>query len=306
MGLLPNYPSCAPYGSEPYDQYGYQPSLVAGIIFSIIFGSIALSQLFFVFRTRAWWMLFFVIGASLECMGWIARTVAHNCSYSDTLSTMQVATLIMGPAWTQVGVYLTSYVLISKVFGKDVSPIAPAVYIWIIFWVDTICLSLQAIGGGIAGASVTSGSSPTTGTHIMVAGIIAQLVSGCGFAVYLAIIIPRAFDKIKASKQLTFVCIGMILSTTMMTLRGFYRSVELSQGWTGYLITHQAFVIALDASPMVVAMLGLVVTNPGVLLLQYGLTRQDCQVYTFKRNSKQSMAETKMVDEEMAEASDSS
>ena len=37
----------------------------------------------------------------------------------------------------------------------------------------------------------------------------------------------------------------------MMNLRGFYRSVELIQGWRGYLITHESYVIGLDAVPMV-------------------------------------------------------
>lgn len=37
----------------------------------------------------------------------------------------------------------------------------------------------------------------------------------------------------------------------MMNLRGFYRSVELVQGWRGYLISHESYVIGLDAVPMV-------------------------------------------------------
>jgi predicted transcriptional regulator of viral defense system len=54
----------------------------------------------------------------------------------------------------------------------------------------------------------------------------------------------------------------------MMILRGFYRSVELAQGWTGYLITHEAYIIGLDAVPMVIAMGTLAVLSPGSLLVK--------------------------------------
>jgi hypothetical protein len=66
-----------------------------------------------------------------------------------------------------------------------------------------------------------------------------------------------------------------VVSTVMMVLRGFYRSVELCQGWRGYLITNQGFVVGLDAVPMVVAMGGLAILNPGVLLRGFEMKRTD-------------------------------
>lgn len=88
--------SCAPYDTLPYNDYGYQPSLAAGIIFSVVFGSICFAQISQTIISRSWWTGFFVIGAGLECLGWIGRTVAHGCVYSNVISTMQIATLIMG------------------------------------------------------------------------------------------------------------------------------------------------------------------------------------------------------------------
>ena len=52
----------------------------------------------------------------------------------------------------------------------------------------------------------------------------------------------------------------------MMVLRGVYRSIELVQGWRGYLITHEGYVIGLDAVPMMIAMGVLANFNPGWLL----------------------------------------
>ena len=61
----------------------------------------------------------------------------------------------------------------------------------------------------------------------------------------------------------------VVLSTVMMDVRGVYRSVELCQGWRGYLILRQGFVIGMDAVLMGVAMGGLVVVNPGMVIREY-------------------------------------
>ena len=99
----------------------------------------------------------------------------------------------------------------------------------------------------------------------MVAGIISQLVCGCVFAIILGIVILRGAPQIEKNRPVLLVVVATVLSTAMMVLRGVYRSIELSQGWTGFLITHQGYVIGLDAVPMVLAMGGLAIFNPGML-----------------------------------------
>jgi hypothetical protein len=115
-------------------------------------------------------------------------------------------------------------------------------------------------------AAFDQGTSTTPGTTIMVVGIIAQLASGMVFAGFLCIVLPRGASQIKANRALLLTCTAIVISTTMMNLRGFYRSIELCQGWNGPLITQQGYVIGLDAAPMLVAMGVLAVLNPCVLL----------------------------------------
>lgn len=259
---------CAPYGTIPYSSYGYRPSLTAGIIFSVCFGLFCASNIYHTFRTRAWWMgVFFSCGTGLETIGWIGRTVAHSCSYSRPINTMQIATLIMGPAYTQSGVYIALWIIV-KFLGRGISPVPPKAYLLIIFVVDCVCLSLQAIGGGISGSAFASGKSTATGTTIMVIGIIAQLASGCVFAIFLCIVLPRGATIIKKreNRPLLLTCIAIVISTAMMIMRGFYRSVELCQGWRGRLILDQGYIVGLDAMPMFVAMGTLALLNPCVLL----------------------------------------
>lgn len=57
-----------------------------------------------------------------------------------------------------------------QIIGTWISPIRPTIYLWICVVVDTVCLSLQAIGGGLAGTESSNYQDPKTGTTIMVVG----------------------------------------------------------------------------------------------------------------------------------------
>lgn len=89
-------PACTDYNPNYPSQYGYRPNLGLCVAFVIIFGLICIAHGFQMRRYRTLWMIFFVVGSGLECLGWIARAAGHTCSYSRPLFTMQTAVLIMG------------------------------------------------------------------------------------------------------------------------------------------------------------------------------------------------------------------
>ncbi len=74
-------------------------------------------------------------------------------------------------AWTQAGVYIALWVWI-KIVGAWVSPIRSALYLWMCVIIDTVCLTLQAVGGGLAAAATSNYEDPQTGTTIMVVGCV--------------------------------------------------------------------------------------------------------------------------------------
>ena len=178
--------------------------------------------------------------------------------------TRKIANARIGPAWTQAAVYVALWVLIT-ILGRHVSPLPPKTYFFICFCIVIVCITLQATGSGLAGAANTKGESTQPGTTTMVVAIIAQLVSAFLLNIMLAIVLLRGAPQIRKNKSMIYVSAAMVLSTVMMILRGFYRSVELAQGWTGYLITHQRYIIGLDAVPMLIAMGALAIWNPGSL-----------------------------------------
>ncbi len=153
-----------------------------------------------------------------------------------------------------------------QVLGRRTSPVPLKLYLVTILCLDMICLSLQAIGGGVAGAAFDNYADTQPGTTTMVVGIVTQLVSTCIFAVLLNIVFFRGWVAIRAERRLTLVAAATLLSVACMIVRGVYRSTELLQGWRGELITDEKYMIALEGSMMFVAVAVFNFFGPGMLL----------------------------------------
>lgn len=171
------------------------------------------------------------------------------------------------PAWTTAGIYVILFRII-PILGKHTSPFPPKLCLCICFGVDITSLILQATGGGLAGQSFHKDIDTRPGTYTMVAGILFQLASTITYSVLMSIVFVRGFQGIKNSKPLMWLCGAMILAISCMIARGVYRSIELLQGWRGYLNTHEVYVIGLDGSLMIIAVVALNIFNPGRLLKQ--------------------------------------
>ncbi|TVY30195.1 Sphingoid long-chain base transporter [Lachnellula hyalina] len=260
-------PSCQAYSPEIHNPFGYRPSLAAGIVFLILFFLSACTHLFQAIRYRKWWLSLFVLGAGCECLGWIARTAAWKCSYSSDLFSMQIAILIFSPAFTTAGIYIILFRMI-PILGKHSSPFPPKLCLLLCLGIDIVSLSLQAAGGGLAAQSFHKATDTRPGTYTMVAGILFQLASTISYSILMSIVFVRGFAGIKDNKPLRWLSGAMVLAIVCMITRGVYRSIELLQGWRGFLNTHQVYIIALDGALMVIAVVALNVCNPERLLKQ--------------------------------------
>ncbi|PYI11105.1 putative RTA1 domain protein [Aspergillus sclerotiicarbonarius CBS 121057] len=216
-------------------------------------------------HNNLWLGLAFSLGAFGEFTGWLARTVAYRCPYSVRLLEMQLAALIMAPAFTTAGIYGVLGQLI-PIIGQDKSPLTPKQYLVIFMTVDFFSLLLQAIGGGVAGAAFSANISYWPGTYTMVAGIIWQLVSTCAFTTLLEYVIYRAMRQIIRNPPLRKITSALMIAVTCMVARGVYRSMELMNGWRGYLFTHEIYACILDALVMFIASVTLNIWNPAALI----------------------------------------
>ncbi|KAF5568426.1 RSB1 [Fusarium phyllophilum] len=216
---------CHAYITGTHTSYGYVPSTAAGIVFCILFGLSTIIHLIQLGRSRIWWCSVFVIGG-------------------------------LAPFFFTAGVYIILGRLI-QVFGRDCSILRPSLYLWIFCTCDVISLVVQAIGGGLASAAVNKVNGNTDpGTNTMVAGIVFQLASMSVFVALAIDFLIRSTRRgmLKSGKKSSIpILSAMTLSLLSIYLRSIYRTIELSQGWTGYLITHERYFIALEGAMMVIA-----------------------------------------------------
>lgn len=115
---------------------------------------------------------------------------------------------------------------------------------------------------------------PKNGTNIMVIGVIFQMVS---LSVFVGFFVAEIF---RAQKALTTKNLQVLIASTagavlLIYLRGGYRTVELLEGWTGYLITHEIFFVILDGVMMVLTGYIFNIFNPASLLMAGNPDGQD-------------------------------
>ena len=136
-------------------------------------------------------------------------------------------------------------------YGRKYSPISPRLYLIIFISFDILSIAIQAVGGGLAssaGGKVPPGNT-APGTHTMMAGIIIQLIS---MSVFCMLWLWFCFAA-RVERYSRILAVTTSFVAALILIRNFYRAVELSQGWTGYLITHEDYFIVLDGMLMAIA-----------------------------------------------------
>lgn len=76
----------------------------------------------------------------------------------------------------------------------------------------------------------------------------------------------KEMDRSRQLRKAKFLLVGEAFASAMIYYRGVYRSIELAQGWSGYLMTHEIYFIWLDGFPMVLCFVTFAVLYPGWLL----------------------------------------
>ena len=95
----------------------------------------------------------------------------------------------------------------------------------------------------------------------MIGGIILQLVFMCVFVALWVYVVFRA-RKAPSWLSLRPVILSISLASALIVTRNFYRAIELSQGWTGYLMTHEVFFCVLDGALMATCSITLSLIHP--------------------------------------------
>ncbi|KAL1676000.1 RTA1 like protein-domain-containing protein [Schizophyllum commune] len=259
--------------------YGYVPTEWVCIMYVALFSITTATHLGQALYTRCWWLLPTVgLCGALEIFGWAGRLwSAHEVLKKDPFM-MQIVATILGPTPLLAANFIVMGRLVGKL-GPEFSRLSPRLYSILFLSCDIVSLIVQGVGGGIA-ASANNHENADLGGNIMLGGIAFQIVVITFFTASSAEFLWRyssnrpisrtTSTKIRgrASLPIKFQLALLLVagSTTLLFIRAIYRTIELSDGWGGKIITTEVWFNIFDAAMVVVAMYLENVLHPGWLL----------------------------------------
>ncbi|KAG7442719.1 RTA1-domain-containing protein [Guyanagaster necrorhizus] len=273
-------------------RYGYTPTEYVAIIFVALYGASTFAHTVQSLHYRMWWPFPTIILAGvLETLGWSARLWS---SFSPTLRNpymIQIVTTILGPTPLVAGNFIILGEIIS-LLGPAYSRLSPKYYSRIFVSFDIISLIVQGTGGGIA-ASANDDKGTKLGGNIMLGGIVFQLVVISCYAILAAEFLVRyrknrpiysrfgsstmrqseatlpineQYFRGELSSKIRLMIIALAFNTLCLYIRAIYRTIELSDGWKGRIITTEVYFNVLDGAMVVLAIYTINFAHPGLLL----------------------------------------
>jgi hypothetical protein len=182
---------------------------------------------------------------------------------------MQITTLIIAPVFITGALYILLGMFIVLV-GRESSVLSPRMYAIVFLTCDLVSLIVQAVGGAMASMASSNHEDPWTGTKIMIGGVVFQLIA---MTVFAALAVDFVRRTVKLGHHLAgphrLVLIAMAMSLITICGRNIFRTIELAGGWTGYLMLHERYFLALDGALMVITLGILIVLDPSRAFLGF-------------------------------------
>lgn len=289
-----------------FNLYQMEMSFVANLVFAVVFGLLfVLYAGIGIWKKHGYFTVCVAVGMALEVAGYTARIVLIGRYLEKLPFLCQIISLTLAPAFIMAGVYFLLAQLV-VVHGLRYSVIRPLWFCYIFIFCDLSSLAIQAGGGGTAAIRLQMLESTTTGTHVMLAGIAFQVFSMTLFLyllfdflfrlyfrsnLYVRFLIPKLFGFLFQTKsarataeeflqpnynqkyrhvwsrrKFGYYPLVLFWVVFFIYIRCVYRLVELSEGWTGYLITHEEYVMTLDGLMVLITCILLVPFHPGFIM----------------------------------------
>ncbi|KAF5543311.1 parasitic phase-specific PSP-1 [Fusarium mexicanum] len=278
-----------------YTTYGYYPNLGGNVFFLLFFLSLFVAQVYLGMRCKTWsYTAALATGTLFEALGYVGRLMLHQNPWSSGGFIIQMLFLIVGPCFVAAAIYLTLKHFIIYC-GPEHSPLKPNYYPWIFVGCDAGSIVIQAVGGGVASAGTGGGKDSVAelGNHIMVAGIVFQVVTmglcGCLLAFYIfryqrrhlrrkqgtsQYETSKANGTVSRQKLKTF-AIVLTIAYFLVLIRCIYRIPELAGGWGNHLMRIEKEFLVLDGMMIALATLILTVFWPSYYFPPFATFRVD-------------------------------
>ncbi|KAF7314723.1 hypothetical protein MKEN_00946300 [Mycena kentingensis (nom. inval.)] len=262
--------------------YGYIPTESTCIIFVALFSISTIVHAGQATKHRLWWLFpTAIFGGLLEMAGWGSRLWSSLSVRDKNPFEIQLITTLCGPTPLAAANFTMLGAIIIRL-GAQFSRVGPKKYTAIFLSSDIFSLFVQGIGGGIAAHAVTTGKSAQLGQHIMLTGIVLQLVTIVGYILCAAEFLYRYFHARPLAKyvherlppplntpltrRMKLLLLGMALNMLFLLIRAIYRVVELSDGFRGRIARTEVYFTVLDGAMIVLAIFSFNFAHPGPLM----------------------------------------
>ncbi|KAJ7111645.1 RTA1 like protein-domain-containing protein [Mycena crocata] len=255
----------------PQSAYGYTPTEYVCIIFVVLFSLSTFIHVGQATYYRLWWLIpSACLAGVLEIVGWSARLWSSISPLLFQSYEMQCPTPLAAANFIILGHIITR-------LGPIYSRLSPKLYTTLFLCCDIISLVVQGIGGGMAAGAVNQLKNPEQGGHVMLGGIIFQMVTITAYVLCAGefllrrlrnrpVSAPPPATPPALSPRMKLLVGALVFNTTCLFIRAVYRVIELSDGWAGRIIHTQVYFNVLDGAMIALAIITLNVAHPGWLL----------------------------------------
>ncbi|KAI9058095.1 RTA1-domain-containing protein [Trametes sanguinea] len=254
--------------------YGYTPTLYVCILFVALYGVTTIFHALQAGWSRLWWLFPTAVLAGIaEVIGWSGRLWSSINPHAVDPYLMQIVATIVAPTpFIAANFVILGHII--KRLRSQYSRLSAKWYTLIFCSCDLVALIIQAVGGAQAAGAAQNNQDPATGGHTMLGGIVFQLAAISIYALLaveflvryhydrpfgrVAHTFPRGADALDPRDQ----------GDDFRALHDvdFPVHPELSNGWTGRIITTERYFNILDGAMIVLAMFTLNFFHPGLLL----------------------------------------
>jgi hypothetical protein len=251
--------------SFDWKMFRYVPSLVGTIVALIIFLILAMLHAWQWFRSRNHIIIYVVVGALCEVVGFGTRIACHfdNASWGPYI--VQGVFLLCGPLFFAATIYMMLGRTIRLAGGEDVSLIKPTWYTRIFVGADVTTLLIQGFGASIMGTMKLK--LALAGEKIVIAGLALQVAT---FVVFLVASVDFQMRMRRKTPTTSKSSSGdwrkmlwiLYAVSTLILFRCAFRLIEYSMGNAGYLTAHEWPLYCFDAVPMFLVLVLLLVLQP--------------------------------------------
>ncbi|KZT62422.1 RTA1 like protein, partial [Calocera cornea HHB12733] len=244
--------------------WSYTPSFPAALVAVILYALVTALLIGRMFQFKAWWFIALILGGVMETLGFGARARNTQDLNNESLYKMQLACTILAPIFTAAAEYILLGRLMDYV-GARFSLFRPALVAWIFITSDAISFLIQVGGAAALLARPDLNSNSTAaqvqkaqnllnlGDNILLAGLAINLASFVVFVMQVSYFDYKTRTAGAPTGRWRKLLYALYGSTALVLVRQVYRVIEFSQGWFGFLPTHEAYFYGLDSLVILLA-----------------------------------------------------